>query len=217
MRSKVIHRRSIAVAGAVAVAGMVTLGACGSHGNAANNADVKAESQQLGIYNATQPLPVFNKSQLRQTLIEIETAQSQPTTTTTFFFNLGSPNPISSCPSIGFPVPTTDEISNPEQITRSSVGSGNYSDGVVPQIDPNGVYSGDSTGTYVLCLNASGTPYASYWEGYVYAVSGAASWDTKTQSISNVTNPTGNFSVLSQSDTRKTGTQTESSAPVPKA
>lgn len=208
-------RRSVAVAGAVVV-GTVSLAACGGHGNAANNANAKAESNQLGIYNATQPLPVFNKSQLRQTLIEVETAQAQPTATTTFFFNLGTTDPISSCPSIGFPVATTDQVSNPDQVLN--VNSYHGSPGaVVPQIDPNGVYSGDSTGTYVLCLNASGVAYASYWEGYVYTVSGGASWDAKTHSITNVTNPTGNFSVLSQSDTRKTGTQTQSSAPAPKA
>lgn len=211
-----MHARKLAIVAAAVGAGAIALVGCGSHGNAANNANAKAEQNQLNIYNATQPLPVFNKSQLRQTLIEVETAQSQPTPTTTFFFNLGSVDPISSCPSIGFPVATTDQVSNPEQITRAGVGSGNYSDGVIPQIDPNGVYSGDSTGTYVLCLNAAGLAYASYWEGNVYAVSGAASWDRTTHSITNVTNPTGNFSVLSQSDTRKTGTQTQSSAPVPK-
>lgn len=209
------HCRSVAVAGA-AVAGMVSLAACGGSSAPANSSNQKAETNQLGVYNATQPLPVFNKSQLRQTLIEIETAQSQPTPTTTFFFNLGTTDPISQCPSIGFPVPTTDQISNPDQVINSDSYRGSPG-AVIPQIDPNGIYSGDSTGTYVLCLNATGTAYASYWEGYVYTVSGSASWDSKTKAVTNVTNPTGNFSVLSQSDTRKTGTQTQSSAPAPKA
>jgi len=47
----------------------------------------------------------------------------------------------------------------------------------VSQIDPNGVYQGNSTGTYVICLNAQGKPYAVYWEGFVQAVTGVARWN----------------------------------------
>lgn len=180
---------------------VVAFGAAACHGNGgAVKANQSAENAQLGIYNQTQPVPQFNKSQLRQTLIEIEMAQSKPTPTTTFFFNLGSSDPFSQCPSIGFPVATTDQVTNPQQLARTG---GNYNvDGVIPQIDPNGIYSGDSTGTYVLCLNDSGTPYAAYWEGYVYTVSGSAKWDAGTHSISNVTNPTGGFTRLNDGDVR---------------
>ena len=39
---------------------------------------------------------------------------------------------------------------------------------------PTGIYTGDSSGTYVICVDAKGEAYARYWEGYVQAVSGPA-------------------------------------------
>jgi hypothetical protein len=36
--------------------------------------------------------------------------------------------------------------------------------------------------------------YGVYWEGFVEAVSGAASWDATTHSVTPVNNPTAQFS-----------------------
>ena len=198
-------KRKLAIA-TLAVVAVFGLAACNNPHNSALTHNQAVEQTQENIYNQNQPVPVFNKSQLRQTMIEVETAQSQPTPTTTFFFNQGSVDPLTSCPSIGFPVPTTDQISNPQQLARTG---GNYSlSGSLPQIDPNGVYSGDSTGTYVLCLNEAGTPYVAYWEGFVYAVSGAASWDFAKHQMSSLTNPTGNFTALSPGQVHAVGSTT---------
>jgi hypothetical protein len=185
--------RPIAVAGVVGLTAL--LAACNSS-SGANGANAKVENQQLGIYNTAQPLPIFSKSQLRQTAIDFETEEAEPTASTTFFFDPGAPNPIMSCPSIGFPVPTTDQLSNPDQITRVNTGNSNYESGVVGEIDPTGVYSGDSSGTDVLCLNSSGQQYGVYWEGFTFAVAGATSWNYTTHEAANVTNPTGHFTVL---------------------
>lgn len=180
----------------VGIAGLaIGLAACNSS-SGANGANARVENQQLGIYNAKQPLPIFSSSQLRATAIDFETEEAEPTPTTTFFFDPGALDPVYSCPSIGFPVPTTDQLSNPNQITRVNTGNGNYADGVVGQIDPTGIYSGDSSGTDVLCLNGSGQQYGAYWEGFAFAVAGATSWDKTTHSMVNVTNPTGHFTVL---------------------
>jgi hypothetical protein len=122
-----------------------------------------------------QPAPVFTWSQIRQTLIDIETAQAKTIQTTTFFFNLGVKAPVNTCPSIGFPVATTDEITNPSRIDAGYA--------VIPQIDPNGIYTGNSTGTYVLCVGSDGSTYGVYWEGYVYAVTGPATWNAATGSV----------------------------------
>ena len=124
----------------------------------------------------SQPVPQFTCIAVhRATLIDIEAAQAKTTQTTTFFFNQGVAQPTFSCPSIGFPVASTSELTNPEQ---------NDSGVAIPQIDPNGVYSGDSTGTCnVVCVNGNGQTYLDYWEGFVQAVSGPAVWDTTTNSI----------------------------------
>lgn len=188
--------KRIAATAGVAVL-MLTAAACGSSKvNSSTVHNQKVEAGQETIYNTNQPIPVFSYSQQRQTLIDVLNAEANPTPTTTFFFNLGVANPVSSCPSIGYPVSATDELSNPDQLTRSGQNGYNI-EGAIPQIDPNGIYSGgSSTGTYALCRNNSGTPYAFYWEGYVAAVDGSATWDNATGKISDVSNPTGGFKVL---------------------
>lgn len=188
---------------AVLLAGVVALTAtaCTSTTSAGQKAAKQSvNSEQESIANGlkaiekTQPLPRFNYSQLRQNLIEIQTAQAQTTQTTSFFFNLGVQNPTQVCPSIGFPIASTTQLSNPEQkitdVGRSN-GSGNV---VLPQIDPNGVYSGQSTGTYVMCLNAEGKAYAAYDEGTVKTVTGPATWNEATHQIELTGPPSFNFS-----------------------
>jgi len=154
------------------------LAGCASTTPGAIAADQTASNNQLGQYQKSQPIPAFNYSQLRATLISIETAEAKSTQTTSFFYNMGSNVPILSCPSIGFPVPATDELTNPSQVVGESEtdkwGGEQYVSGTVSLIDPTGVYSGNTTGTYVVCVNSSGEEYAVYWEGFVSAVSGAA-------------------------------------------
>ena len=137
--------------------------------------DRQVASRQLDRYQRSQPVPEFDWSQLRQNLIEITEAQVQTTQTTSFFFNLGVADPISSCPSIGFPIPTTYQLTNPVQAI-GDIGD-NGSGAVVAQLEQNGVYSGESTGTYVICTSPTGDAYALYWEGFVSTVAGPAIWE----------------------------------------
>ena len=134
---------------------------------AVNNDQATSAAALLQLQRA-QPIPLYTYSQLRETLIEVETAQATTTQTTTFFFNQGVVNPTSSCPSIGFPLAADTQLTNPSQIAHSGY--------VIPQADPTGVYTGASTGTYVVCVNPSGHTYIDYWEGFVQTVSGPAVW-----------------------------------------
>jgi hypothetical protein len=130
-----------------------------------------------------QPVPHFNYSQIRQTLIDAETISADGTQTTSFFFQMGDPDPVFSCPSLGEPVANTAQLSNPQQIIEDPYPSGGAS---VPisQMDPNGIYSpASSSGTYVICVNSSGAKYLQYWEGDVMTVTSAATWDSATHTI----------------------------------
>lgn len=158
----------------------LTAGACSgdSSGKQSETAQQDAISKTL-INN--QPLPAFNWSQKRQNLIEIETAQAQGVQTTSFFFNQGVQDPIMSCPSIGAPIPTTDQLSNPTKIEHhGETGGGNIT---TNQMEPNGVYTGDSTGTYVMCVGGNGKTYAQYWEGFVSTVFANATWNKTTHEV----------------------------------
>jgi hypothetical protein len=43
-------------------------------------------------------------------------------------------------------------------------------------MEPTGVYTGDSSGTYVVCIAPNGDKYLSYWEGFVQTEGGPAEW-----------------------------------------
>jgi hypothetical protein len=150
--------------------------ACDEGNNKVQNHDRSVATEQLGQYQTNQPVPVFKYSQLRQNLIEIETAEARTTQTTSFFFNQGVQDPVSSCPSIGFPIPSTYQLTNPEAKVQRH-------DFTLPQPEATGVYTADTTGTYVICVNAQGQAYATYWEGFVQTVTGPARWDTATHQV----------------------------------
>lgn len=152
----------------------------------ANNKETQAQSQDSYNLINNQPVPVYKYSQMRATEIDVQDIQANGEDTTSFFFNQGVANPIMSCVSRGMPVPASAQLTNPSQIRWNSGGSGG-SYGVagvtISQMDPTGVYTGDTTGTNVLCINSKGQEYIQYWEGFVDAVSGPATWNSTTHQI----------------------------------
>ncbi len=158
----------------------ITISACAPIEQRQSEAEKQEQAiadQQLAQYSKSQPVPIFNYSQLRQNLIEIETAQVNATATTSFMFLLsgsGATGPlVHSCPSIGFPIPATYQLTSPEQAVTGTEGRA----WELPQLEANGVYTGDTTGTYVMCVGENGKPFAFYHEGFVATVTGPAHWD----------------------------------------
>lgn len=159
----------------VAATAVTALAACGQETQSATSKDQSVVADQLSRYQKNQPVPQFDYSQYRQTLIDVESAEVHGTATTTFFFHMGVQTPFTSCPSIGFPLPSTAQLTNPDQVERHyDNGGGNV---VIPQQETNGVYTGSSTGTYVVCVQPNGTKRIDYWEGDVYTTGGPAHWD----------------------------------------
>lgn len=171
--------RHYVIAGLALVGLIVGLVACDAENNG-RESDERTAERQLEQFQQAQPVPRFNYSQLRQNLIEIETAQADATATTSFMFLLsgaGATGPLVHwCPSIGFPIPATYQLTNPEQVVTSH-------GAVISQIEANGVYTGDTTGTYVICVGDDGKAFAFYHEGYVSTVTGPAHWDTAAGEI----------------------------------
>ena len=170
-------RITIGMVAAVGLAATAT--ACGGGGGGGNSGahnERKAQQQIENRLEINQPIPVNPYSQMRQNLIEIENAEANGVQSTTFFFNQGIKDPIMTCKSIGAPIPSTAQLSNPDKVERhgSQYDGGNV---VIHQMEPNGVYTGDSTGTWSECLNAQGKPYPQYWEGFVSSAFGDATWD----------------------------------------
>jgi len=103
------------ITGLSAIVLVAALSACSVEDEApsANAKDAASSATILKKAQAAQPVPQFDWSQIRQTLIDAQTAQAEATQTTSFFFNLGVVDPVFSCPSIGFPVAGTSQLTNP--------------------------------------------------------------------------------------------------------
>jgi hypothetical protein len=176
-----MNPRNRILTGAV-LAAVVTLGAaCDSMSKSANQVEGQAQGDAASRFLAAQPIPQRAWSQYRQTLIDAETAQMDGTQTTSFWFSRGASGagtPIGSCPSLGFPVPASAQLSNPLQALWGSNGASTS----IGQMEPNGVYSGTTDGTYVVCAGTGGKPYLTYVEADVVTIGGPAEFrDGKVQ------------------------------------
>ncbi len=153
---------------AIAVAAIVLV-ACNAETKGADQ--IKQDQQTVGtqqdIYTKGQPVPVFNYSQQRASLIEINAAIARGAATYSVFYSFGKP--VFVCPSIGYPIPATTQLTNPQQVTRINTGSDHYVDGVIPQAEPVGTYTGDTAATYVLCVRSDGKAAPIYAEPDVIA------------------------------------------------
>lgn len=151
--------------------------ACNGPKNAADKRDRQVTANLQAGYVVSQPIPTGDWSQQRQTLIEIERMQIATTPTWSYFFAPGRANaaPISSCPSIGDPIPSTYQLTNPE---RPEGDTGDNGGGVtLPQMEATGVFTGASDATNVLCATAGGKRYKVYWEGQVFSSTLEHVWD----------------------------------------
>lgn len=167
----------------------VGLSAC-EETDSARAQDEATSEAMLTDFQKNQPVPRARYSQKRQNMIEVQAAQQTGLSTTSFFFLEGL-GVVSSCPSIGYPIATTDQLTNPMQIAEWGGNGGGPA--ILPQIEPNGVFTGNSTGTYVMCINGAGEAYPQYWEGYVMVITGQATAGENGQ-VGLVGSPSGEFS-----------------------
>lgn len=169
----------------VSVGLILTAAACdpGGTSNNAAGAAAKSDASKVGTqqaqYQQSQPVPFFSRSQLRQNLIEVETAQAKSTATTTFFFNQGIQNPVFVCPSIGFPIPATYQLTAPDGPINSNSWGHDWHD-LLPLAEATGVFTGQTSGTFAICVGGDGKAFAKYFEGFVDTVTGPAHWDKAT-------------------------------------
>ena len=150
-------------------------GGGGGAGNAATNAQQGRDDTQ---YAYVQPLPFFPFSQIRQTVIEAEAIDALGIASTTFFFVPGIDHPVYTCPSIGVPVPATDQLSNPFVAQWNNGGTNGNAGVAVGQEDPDGVFTGDTSGTNSLCVSNGGGQYLGYDEAYTISFTASAHWDS---------------------------------------
>lgn len=98
-------------------------------------------NDQQTTYSNNQPVHVYPYSPERAELQEILDARMKDVNTWTVVFSMGVP--IFSCPSKGFPIPYTTQFTNPSVVAGTVT---------LPQAEPNGLYTGQTNATWILCI-----------------------------------------------------------------
>jgi len=119
------------------------------------------------------PLPVFDFSQEYQTLVDVLTIRAEGTNGTAVATNLDGSLKW-WCPTLGAPIPSTYQVTPSQQYVDID------SDGTREKLpvdlpEPTGVIVGDSSATWILCLDNAGTKFAKYDEANIEWVSGEVS------------------------------------------
>jgi hypothetical protein len=160
-------------AAAVAVVALV-LGA-GACTKKENQSDQVREDEQSSINRGfdrvarSQQVPTFDYSQERATLIDVLTMRAEGTHGTAYATTMNG-ELIWWCPTVGSPVPSTYQLTNPDQIVTP--GKSERGTSTVALGEPTGVYTGDSAATWTVCLDDNGTAFGKYEEANVGWTSG---------------------------------------------
>lgn len=167
------RRWTIAVVGLVFLASFA--GTCGQTEEAKKGGQTVSGEQTavqtgFGRLSNSQPVPVFDYSQERQTVIDVERARAEGAISTTRGY-LEGVGLEWWCPSVGAPVPSTYQLSGSTQWVDLP-GDQTRERFETEQGEPTGIYVGESTGTWTLCLDDNGKKFAVYWEGYVKSTIG---------------------------------------------
>lgn len=127
---------------------MLAITACTS---SATSRDAKVVEEQQKTYQINQPVPMFNWSQERDTVIQLYSMRNEARQTYTVITSQGTGQIIFECPSRGTAIAADTQLTNPlmRDYPQSSV--------VVEQPEPNGLFSSKNTdATWVLCVRSNG-------------------------------------------------------------
>lgn len=175
----------VSVVAGITTAGMV-IASCSSNPEM-SPAGRREQANQANIQDMrdrNQPVPQFPISEKRGVAIDIAKAQQQGVATMTFFFTQGVPDPSFQCPSIGYPLPGTTQLTNPQQLIYASNGSGGSAMETLHQMDPDGTYVGETSGMYVECVAPNGKSYVVHdGLGTPRTIGGPAHWDYDKHTI----------------------------------
>ena len=132
------------------------------------------QSQQAAWVEAitrNQPVPDLGGYSFEREIV-IQTYQARNHTISTWAYTItGTGQIIELCPSIGYPIPYSTQLTNPDALTRTMTGNGYYVEGQVANPEPNGLYPpADAAATLIQCVNSDGSVSPMYFEWYVFAM-----------------------------------------------
>lgn len=177
----------------ILILALVAIGlvACSAPRNA-NQQDQRVVDEQQRIYQTNQPVPMFNWSQERDTLIQLYVMQNESRQTYTVIQSQGTGQTLFECPSRGTALPADTQLTNPLQISViQPQGATSWYADVVEQAEPNGTYSSKNTdATWIMCVRANGEIAPVYTEQKVTQFPFAVRWDPDRQRYVDAEGPT---------------------------
>jgi len=155
------------------LAAAVAVTACTSDSKPRQDArerEQNATGRAMNRMTQSQQVPEFDFSQERQTLIDVLTVRAEGTHGTAVAVALDG-TLLWWCPTVGAPVPSTYQLTNPDQVAGRG-GRNHYEGQVIAQAEPTGVYSAESAATWIVCVADNGTSFGMYDEANIRWTSG---------------------------------------------
>jgi hypothetical protein len=144
--------------------------ACGT----VSSNQVESQQQELGVKSiiTNQPVPNLGGYSFERDIV-IQTYIARNETIATYAYTMTLDGKIIElCPSIGYPIPYSTQLTAPEKLHNNYPDTLPNSDAsVVPQSEPNGLYPPDNAlATLVQCVNSDGSVSPMYFEPEVFAM-----------------------------------------------
>ena len=112
-----------------------------------------------------QPPPTFDFSMERKIMIALYEARQHSIATYSYVQSEFTGKVLWSCPSLGYPIPYSTQLTNPSQVAYSD-GKGSIT--TLPQNEPNGLFPPPSSdATWVPCVDENGNITPVYEEKHV--------------------------------------------------
>jgi len=146
-----------------------------------DTSDIEQGQQREAVNSiiTNQPIPnLGGYSFERQIVIETYLARNNIIATYAYMISMDG-KIIEICPSIGYPIPYSTQLTNPERTMND------YIEGsVIANAEPNGLYPpGDAAATLVQCVQSDGSVSPVYIEWYVLAFPYRIASDFQLQKI----------------------------------
>lgn len=148
-----------AIIGVLSVLGvMLTLAGCDSGPRSSDQIQQEAQESILAEGTAKTGMPSITEFRERKLLRDILEKRDKASYTTYTYFGSDITGKVGDklCDSIGYPLPYATQYTNPQKMQRFVIGGAAHYQ-VLPQADPNGLFSPNSAdATWVLCKNPNG-------------------------------------------------------------
>lgn len=135
---------------------LISLAACGKYAITEDADEVRAKQTAVQMQEAVAqvPLPNIKNFQELRWATYLYELRDQATATYAYFTDLNG-NKHFICDSVGYGMPASVQITNPERVEARYDSYGLY--GTLPQAEPNGLFMPDTlSATYILCSDGKG-------------------------------------------------------------